>query len=361
MKKLFITIVAMLLPLLASADDVEINGIYYNLVNKTKTAEVTKNPQRYEGTIVIPEKVTYNGESYKVTQLGENCFQYCSIKEVKIPSTVEKIGRGAFQGSGLVSINLPGNVSSIGAAVFFGCRDLITVTLGDGITSIGREAFKNCSGLTVVVIPESVEVIETGAFSGCSNLTTINIPSKIKTIQWYVFGNCTKLTSIIIPDGVTFISRWAFNNSGLTSIIIPNNVEEIELEAFINCNSLKTVSIGSGIKEIGSKVFSNCYELTDVYCYANSVPNTASDAFENSYIEHTTLYVPEGSIDDYKASKPWNGFGTIAGLSTGINSITIDSDDAWVFDMQGNRLDNVRKGVNIIRTKDGKTKKVMVK
>ena len=29
--------------------------------------------------------------------------------------------------------------------------------------------------------------------------------------------------------------------------------------------------------------------------------------------------------------------------------------------MQGNRLDNVRKGVNIIRTKDSKTKKVVVK
>ena len=29
--------------------------------------------------------------------------------------------------------------------------------------------------------------------------------------------------------------------------------------------------------------------------------------------------------------------------------------------MQGNRLDNVRKGVNIIRMKNGKTKKIVVK
>ena len=41
----------------------------------------------------------------------------------------------------------------------------------------------------------------------------------------------------------------------------------------------------------------------------------------------------------------------------------IDLPDAntIVYDMQGNRLDYVRKGVNIIRMKDGKTKKVMVK
>ena len=38
-----------------------------------------------------------------------------------------------------------------------------------------------------------------------------------------------------------------------------------------------------------------------------------------------------------------------------------DTEDAHIYDIQGNRLDDVRKGVNIIRTKDGKTKKVMVK
>lgn len=61
-KKILSTIVLMLLPLLASADEmVEIGGIYYNLVNKEKIAEVTFNPNNYSGSVVIPEKIEYEG------------------------------------------------------------------------------------------------------------------------------------------------------------------------------------------------------------------------------------------------------------------------------------------------------------
>lgn len=67
----------MLLPMLASADAVEINGIYYNLVSKVKQAEVTKgnwkifdgnstSEERYHGDIVIPETIEYEGSTYTV-------------------------------------------------------------------------------------------------------------------------------------------------------------------------------------------------------------------------------------------------------------------------------------------------------
>ena len=50
-----------------------------------------------------------------------------------------------------------------------------------------------------------------------------------------------------------------------------------------------------------------------------------------------------------------------ASFSLGITSIEMNSEKVKIFDMRGNRLDNVCKGVNIIRTKDGKSKKVVVK
>ena len=60
MKKLFLLIMLMLLPMVASADPVEIDGIFYNLVEEEKTAEVTYNPNSYyHGSVVIPESVSY--------------------------------------------------------------------------------------------------------------------------------------------------------------------------------------------------------------------------------------------------------------------------------------------------------------
>ena len=78
---------------------------------------------------------------------------------------------------------------------------------------------------------------------------------------------------------------------------------------------MTSVTIGSGVKSIGSYAFSVCSELLDVYCYAEKVPYTESNAFSGSYLEYATLHVPDASIDSYKATAPWSNFGKIVGLS----------------------------------------------
>jgi len=60
MKKICLLLSLMLLPLVGSAQSVEIDGIYYNLNSENKTAEVTSKTPKYTGDIVIPEEVIYN-------------------------------------------------------------------------------------------------------------------------------------------------------------------------------------------------------------------------------------------------------------------------------------------------------------
>jgi len=87
----------MLLPLLANAEAVEINGIYYNLSTETNTAEVTYGPDYYSGDIVIPETVNYEGISYSVTSIGWEAFFRCSgLTSITIPNSVTSIGYYAF-------------------------------------------------------------------------------------------------------------------------------------------------------------------------------------------------------------------------------------------------------------------------
>lgn len=58
-----------------------------------------------------------------------------------------------------------------------------------------------------------------------------------------------------------------------------------------------------------------CSGLTDVYCYAETVPSTNYFAFHNVNLEDATLHVPACAIDDYKNTKPWSGFGNIVPLT----------------------------------------------
>ena len=100
MKKVLFTIAMVLLPMLASAQDaVEIDGIYYNLITKGKAAEVTSNPNRYSGDIVIPESVRYNDIDYSVTSIGQGAFYNCKgLTSITIPNSIISIGDNAFSG-----------------------------------------------------------------------------------------------------------------------------------------------------------------------------------------------------------------------------------------------------------------------
>ena len=86
--KLLLLILAILMPMIASADAVEIkiDGIYYNLVSNDKTAEVTENPNKfsegnYSGSVTIPATVTYGGEQYSVTSIGSHAFDLCNYSK----------------------------------------------------------------------------------------------------------------------------------------------------------------------------------------------------------------------------------------------------------------------------------------
>ena len=167
----------------------------------------------YTGSVVIPEKVTYNGMEYPVTSIGKSAFSGCS---------------------GLTSVDIPNSV-----------------------TSIGDDAFAYCSGLTSVDIPNSVTSIGSEAFSGCSGLTSVDIPNSVTSIGDDAFYRCSGLTSVDIPNSVTSIGVFAFSGcSGLTSVIIPNSVTSIESSAFYECYNIKSLTIGTGVLSIGSNAFS---------------------------------------------------------------------------------------------------------
>ena len=314
----------------ASAHDITVFNddgvpIYYKWINNNTELAVTfqgtsvsaSSNSFYSGIVNIPETVIYQGNSYSVTCIGNSAFYRCkTLKSVSIPNSVRSFEQYAFYGCSITSIIVPNSVTSIGSYAFCDCSNLTDVTIPNSVTNIGSRAFSSCSNLMDVTIPNSVTSINGYVFSGCRSLTSITIPNSVTCIRNYAFYNCSGLTSITISNSVTSIEDHAFDGcSSLTSITIPDSVMSIKDYAFMNCSSLTTITIGKGVETICSQAFAKCPILSDVFCYAENVPSTNTDAFNESNIGYAFLYVPTASIDAYNSIAPWSGFRKIFELS----------------------------------------------
>lgn len=351
-------------------------------------------------SITIPEGIK---------EIRDDTFRGCeSLTSFIIPKSVETIGNRAFQACyGLLSITIPDNVTTlldnafcncsklstinigngltkIGTGAFSGCKELTSVFLPDCITFIGNEAFQDCSSLKTINIPNGVTTINNKTFSGCNNLSIFPINENVTTIGSNAFYKCNSFTSLTIPQNVTTIYGYAFYGcKGLTSVTILNS--EIDLgRAFEECTSLQQVEfhckeigsswfcdyetiskiiIGKEVNTIKDNAFYNC-RLTDVYCYAESVPHTGSFGFKNVSLENVSLHVPESSIYAYQTTEPWRKFGKFVALTEqelSIESVRKDDSDVEYYQLNGLKSFKPKHGLNIIRAKDGKTKKVLVR
>ena len=320
-------------------------GSYFQTNPLTKASHLFLNDEEIHD-LVIPDGVKTIGDW--------QFYNFQGFTSVKIPSSVTSTGKECFAYCrGIKTVEIGDNTSQEAATVlgrrsFYYCENTDSIFLGNNIVEIGAESFYNVKGVRNVVIPNSVKTMGSHAFCGCENLESVQLSENLKRIEWASFGSCYNLKSIIIPDGVDFLGETAFGYcknltevklpsnlkkidwcvfqycTSLTSIDIPDNTHTIYRLAFIGCTNLKTVTLGKSMKDIYGGAFAECPALEEIYCKAKTPPTCYTekissyaktmDVFYNSYAEYINLHVPEASVETYKATEPWSGFGSIVAL-----------------------------------------------
>lgn len=374
------TIVLLLCSLVANAHDFEVDGIYYNVTSDTEVGVTFygeySHPVNdvYYGAIVIPETVTYNDKTYRVTSIGTWAFQNCShLTSITIPTSVVSIGTDVFESTAWYQ-NQPDGLIYAGN-VLYGWKGSMpantTIDVREGTVSIRDEAFRYLGGagwnsrIIAVNIPESVIEIGNKAFYNCGNLTSINLSNKTISIgnqafhstAWYnnqanglvyiddivycykgtmpdnttinikegtigianyAFSDYKTLSSITIPEGLAMIGDYAFSGcSSLTSVTIPESVSSIGSCAFQNCSSLASINIPQSVTTISDYVFYGCSNLASI-AVPDGITSIGRGAFRDC--SFTSINIPQG-VTNIGVNAFYN--------CTNLEAVHIDDLSAW--------------------------------
>lgn len=168
------------------------------------------------------------------------------------------------------------------ALAFFSAVAQAQTTTKDGIKYAIKQTGSNAATAQVI---------------GYNNASTLKIPAS------FTYNGLAVKVINIAPKAF-------YKSPTLTSVTIPANVT-IGASSFEGCSNLKYIDINASCT-IGDRAFASCSSLSKViieeYRVITAMPKVGTDVFANPTLRTMKLTVPNGKVDLYSSTAPWNMF-----------------------------------------------------
>lgn len=191
----------------------------------------------------------------------------------------------------------------------------ITTAQAEAATSMG-DWFKNN---TVIKTFDELEkftgltTIKNEIFAS-SSIQGFTLPKSCHSIVAAICYNCRSLTRVGGLESLEIIgANQVFIRTSLPELYLPK-VQEIGDLNFRDIKALRKVELGDKVSSLGREVFLGCDNLTDFIIRTVVPPNIGADVFYGC--NNVSIYVPDASVEAYKAATNWATYGDyIVGLS----------------------------------------------
>ncbi len=409
--------VAMLLPCVASAQDIAgyttVDGWDYEVYDDG-TAKLTSAPGA-TGSVVVPDAVTHNGKSYTVTYLGGDSFtNNKDITAIHLPAGLKRLGARALAWctnletvtggpealENIYQYNLMGSKwmeNQPEGPVYFkkwlinfkGKYEEDVFALAEGTIGVMQHGEYNGIRSKVMRVPASTKNIdiysimtdyngmyylerfevdkgnttyfndEVGALY--KNGTSITIEGVEYTgVSFECLPQANPATTYNVLPGTKFLASKSLGTRSLEQFNAPEGVVYVGSEVFRK-NSPKGVDLPSTVLKMNDS-FYVATGVETIALRATAVPEHGKDLFYKC--TNATLYVPDASVDAYKAASAFAVVKQILPLSqySAVKDVTAAETSAEVtaiYGIDGSVRTALQPGINIVRYSDGTARKVM--
>ena len=361
----------------------------------------------FDGTLTL---------SNKLETIGVLAFGGCTgfTGSLTLPSSVTTIGESAFiRCQSFTKLELPNTLSVIPTQAFMRCRSLSgELVIPASVTEIGNHAFYDCQNLSAetrqVTLPKSLKKIGKDVFLDTDNINTVNFLSlpegslgyKKKAVSLsddsyisdkasgtvdeisYTRQMSNNWGTLVLPYSLTLtgeepyrlytidkmdgdelvLSRIEGTVAAGTPCVVKRNGSESELTFGANKAALNMAIDG---KPVGGMTFRGTYTTEEVnsgYVISKNSFWNVEELKKTSSVKGVKVNPFRAWLDGTSAKAPARLSMRIDGSTTGIDAIDALNDaEAEYYDLSGKRLDEPQRGVNIVRMKSGKTKKIIIK
>ncbi|MBR7005444.1 MAG: leucine-rich repeat protein [Candidatus Methanomethylophilaceae archaeon] len=262
------------------------DGLRYSVKSvegRTGTVSLVGCLDDFEGDLIVPSSVRYNGVDYVVENIGAKAFfGRAAIRDADL-SAVSEIGVKAF--SYCTGIDRLVVAGSVGGYAFFGCSGLRTVEIGSG-SVLKTSAFSGCTGISELVMGRDI-VVGKNAFYGNAFISAEGEEMEWSDLSGHRFiGSSGRLVEYAPVVGETFVlDGLAYKVKSSSAVVltgrsgwagdvltVPGSVEHLGFvydviavgpKAFYSCAGLREVDLGS-VSVVGTKAFARCADLQAV-------------------------------------------------------------------------------------------------
>ena len=302
--------------------------------------------------------------------ISQWAFASSPVELITFSKCLKYIGPYAFASTELSAVTLPDSVVRMGEGAFAGCERLRAIQIGSRLGEL-KTPFINCPELASIKVSEENEWfrdVEGVLFSKDQSLLIAypnarggeyRIPATTRKVAEKAFFREQGIRRIECGENLVEIGRDAFAMSGLDSINFGGKLENVGDYAFYECKSLARVTLPATMLSVGEHAFGECQGLSEVTCLATTPPAYGHHAFGRISGE-AVLLVPEESVERYRNADGWKDFYQIKADGSGVEAVNdAGLEIREIYTIEGIRIPELRKGVNICVLSDGTIRKVM--